>query len=606
MLKAWCPFTEVTKNNVFPHIEIIHCIGGTLTYHIIYNEYISLTKILGMSGTVMLLSISLSICIYRLYSAHYESKYSVAERVNHSLVKSKSTNIKMSIHSKPSVFIEHDECPLAPKPTVTEALNSKSNMIQNIIETCENSQVSQDVEENLINVQNNSEQAINGNIIIDTLASFCIDAEIGSVYAGSSFSLYEIQVPPGVKVQKIKQLSDTLALRLKMESVRIISPVKGTDSMGIEIPNKTNMCIPFFTCLNDCLQKDLSSNLKIPIIIGKNVYNDTIVEDMTDMPHLLIAGTTGSGKSVCINSILTSIISMTTPYETKLILIDPKMVELSIYNNCPHILCDIITQKKEAALAFRWINEEMEKRYAKLMDSSCRNIDSYNQKNLNDVMPRIVCIVDEFNDLMMAQSDCDANIEADIIKIAQKSRAVGIHLILATQRPSREVVTGLIKANFPSRIAFKVANRYDSQIILDEQGAELLCGNGDLFYAGPRNPNLIRAQGCFLDELDIISCIDEVTKNYGSPDKICNKFSEIYKEQDGIDLVGNFDDPLIERAAEIAKMSGQISATLLQRHLKIGYPRAAGIIDHLTRTGVISSPNNQRQREYQGGYPSEE
>lgn len=589
LFKNLCISREIKINNVFSHYEIVHCAGGVLTHIFLFNNFFPILKIIGIPGFSCMLITLFLVCSKLLWSHISDSNHAIAAQ-EYKNFKENLPNIikriKQDDHFSKSKILPN----VNHKSFITPSLTTQTHKIQTSLYNAKN--VSHN--DNSDHIQNSK------NIIIDTLSSFSIDATIGSVHIGPAFSLFELRVPPGIKVQKIKQLAENISLRLKMDAVRIVCPVKGTDSLGIEVKNQDIQAVSFIECIRSFVlnSKDVIKE-KIPVILGENVYGETITCDIASLPHLLIAGTTGSGKSVCINTILTSIITLNSPEQTKFILIDPKLVELSQYNSCPHMISDIITCTKEAYYSLRWLIDEMERRYEQLKEYECRNIDSYNEKieDNENKMYRILCVIDEFNDLLCRSED---NIEDMIVTLAQKSRSAGIHIILATQRPSREVVTGLIKANFPARIAFKVANRFDSQIIIDEVGAETLSGNGDMFLVGGTLGNaLSRVQGCFLSESEVDEYISHTKQTHGIRKKICSKFSSLYKHEENIDSL-DMQDPMIEKAIEIAKESKYLSATLLQRHLKIGYPRAAGIIDHLTRCGIISAPNNQRLREYLG------
>lgn len=587
LLKDWVLNKDIKIENVFTYYQSIQCVGGILSHNILFNSVIPIYSIIGSPALYMaFLSLSLKSASYLLKKLNPVKK----NLLNAKLTPQERIAIKASSAPK---FLQQSI-----RRENTYIMNSFNN--ENLLadNECFQNKINETIEE--VSLSDSEYIKSSKNVIVETLSSFSINVTIGNVHSGPAFSLFEIHLPPGIKVQKVKQLADNISLRLRTESVRIITPVKGSDALGIEIPNMKIAPVGFMQILNDFIVEKSKCEVyeKLPLILGKDVYNSIVTLDLSSAPHMLIAGTTGSGKSVCINTILSSIIQLNDIDEVRLILIDPKMVELTQYNSCPHTMSDIITETKEAYYALKWLNDEMERRYETLKNSESRNIESYNIKNTQDKMFRIVCVIDEFNDLLMDSGSLD--IEGKIVRLAQKSRAVGIHMIIATQRPSREVVTGLIKANFPTRIAFKVANRFDSQIILDESGAESLLGNGDMFISGS-GPMLIRLQGSYISEEEVEQCNIDARENCSPCEKICSSFSELYPEYAECEnLESSLDDPLIYRAIEIARDNGQISATLLQRTLKIGYPRAAGIIDHLTKSKIISTPNSQRTREFIG------
>ncbi|MBU2103213.1 MAG: DNA translocase FtsK, partial [Candidatus Omnitrophica bacterium] len=330
----------------------------------------------------------------------------------------------------------------------------------------------------------------------ETLSDFGVEAKVVSVQKGPVVTMYELEPSAGVRIQNISALADDIALAMKSSSVRVVAPIPGRGTVGIEVPNEKKHLV----YLREVLEEKAfsASTSKLTIAIGKDVSGSPVVADLKDMPHLLIAGTTGSGKTVCVNSLIASILLKAKPDEVKFILIDPKMVELAHFTGIPHLIHPLIFEAKKAFAALNWAVEEMEQRYQLLAGEGTRNIDAYN-KNGNK-MPYIIIIVDELADLMVVAKD---NIETAIQRLAQLSRAVGIHLVLATQRPSVDVITGVIKANFPARISFKVSAKVDSRTVLDSMGADKLIGKGDLLFLKPGAPKLIRAQGCFLDDEDI-------------------------------------------------------------------------------------------------------
>lgn len=440
-------------------------------------------------------------------------------------------------------------------------------------------------------------------VLEETLLSFGIEAKVGQINCGPTITSFEVHPAIGVKVQKIKTLDNDIALNMEAKSIRIIAPIPGKAAVGIEVPN----ALPQEVGFKDMLLAYQQSGQKfhIPILLGKAVNGDYVMSDLAKMPHCIIAGATGSGKSVCINTIVMSIVMNAKPDQIKLIMVDPKKVELTPYTNLPHMLAPVITEPRGAAAALNWLVKEMENRYEILKLVGVRNIDSFNKRNINKElestsgreiplqMPYMVGIIDELADLMMAASQ---DIETPIARIAQMARAVGIHLILATQRPSREVITGLIKANFPTRISFKVASRVNSQIVLDETGAESLLGNGDMLFLPPGTSILNRVQGAFVRDEDIQSVIQECCKQ-APPNYLIKSFDQMgSSEPTGSQSNGAVAGDLYNQAYELIISTGNASTTFLQRKLKIGYPSAAGLMDELQTRGVVGPAEGSKPR----------
>ncbi len=438
-------------------------------------------------------------------------------------------------------------------------------------------------------------------ILEESLLSFGIEAKVGDINCGPTITSFEIHPAVGVKVQKITALENDIALNLQAKSIRIIAPIPGKAAVGIEIPSPHPQEVSFKEML--LMYQQSPRKFHVPIILGKSVTGDNVMSDLAKMPHCLIAGATGSGKSVCINTIIMSILMNARPDEIKLIMIDPKKVELTPYTQLPHLIAPVITEAHGAYAALNWMVKEMQIRYEILKQLGLRNISAFNSRTINkefeaslsiaipEKMPSIVGIIDEFADLMMASS---SDLETPIARIAQMARAVGIHLILATQRPSREVITGLIKANFPTRIAFKVASRVNSQIILDENGAESLLGNGDMLFLPPGTSHLMRAQGAYVSDEDINRVVqficDQAPPNYLIPsfDAMTPELNN--EEEDGPR------DTLYDEARAIVIETQTASTTFLQRKLKIGYARAASLMDELEARGIISSQEGSKPR----------
>ncbi len=435
-------------------------------------------------------------------------------------------------------------------------------------------------------------------ILQDTLLSFGIEAKVGNIHCGPTITSFEVHPSIGVKVQKIKTLANDIALNLEAKSIRIIAPIPGKAAVGVEIPS----LYPQTVSLKEMHlhYRQMKKKLNIPLLLGKTVGGEYVVTDLTKMPHCLIAGATGAGKSVCINTIVMSILMNSEPDEIKLMMIDPKKVELTQYSNLPHMIAPVITEPHGAYAALQWLVKEMQKRYDILKQLGLRNITAFNNRKIKkkieealdlDIpkkMPFIVGIIDEFADLMIVSS---TDLETPIARIAQMARAVGIHLILATQRPSREVITGIIKANFPSRIAFKVASRVNSQIILDDTGAESLLGNGDLLFLPPGSSHIIRAQGAYIADEDI-SRITTAICHKSPANYLIPSFDQLNKLDHNLQPR----DKLYEHAVNIVLETKNASTTFLQRKLKIGYARAASLMDELEENGIIGPPEGGKPR----------
>ena len=432
----------------------------------------------------------------------------------------------------------------------------------------------------------------------ETLEEFKIQAEVTGIKKGPVITMFEILPAPGVKLSRITALQDNIALRLAASSVRIVAPIPGKHAVGIEVPNAKRNIVSFKEIIEGELQRS-EKRMEIPVIMGKDITGEAQTVDLVQMPHILIAGATGSGKSVCVNSMILSILYQLHPADCRLILIDPKIVELKLYNDIPHLLTPVITEPKKAFQALQYCIYEMERRYACLDSMGVRDIRSYNkrirEKNIaQEHLPYIVVVIDEFADLMTTTGK---ELESTVARLAAMSRAVGIHLVLATQRPSIDVITGLIKANIPSRIAFMVASKTDSRIIIDMVGAEKLLGKGDMLYAGVVDPFPIRMQGAFVSEEEVEAVV-EFVKTLGKPDYIDDEiFFEEEEEDTGASLFGDGDDPLYEKALEIVMQQGKASASYIQRRLKIGFNRAARLIDEMERHGVVGPANGSKPRE---------
>ena len=458
----------------------------------------------------------------------------------------------------------------------------------------------------------------------ETLSEFKIEVELGEVHTGPVITRYDIHPAAGVRVEKIANLDKNLAMALRSESVRILAPVPGKGCVGVEVPNAQ----PAPVCLKEILQSKAwaDANAEIPIVLGKEASGKPLVADLTKMPHLLVAGSTGSGKTVCINAIIASLCYHSSPEDVRFIMVDPKIVEMKVYNDLPHMLIPVVTEPTKVPGALQWLLVEMERRYQRFSKSGVRNIAGFNAKILKDKeekakaqlmdaemtaeeraalssiqvprdddaleipenkLPYIVCIIDELADLMMV---AQADVETGIARLAQLARAAGIHLIIATQRPSVNVITGVIKANLPSRISFRVASYRDSQTILDGKGAESLIGKGDMLFIPPGSATFMRAQGAFVSDDEINGIVDYLKVN--GPPQIIEEVREQIEsagEEDvlGVGSDGDDEDPMLKKAVEIIRTTKRASTSNLQRKLSIGYNRAARIMDELEERGVV-------------------
>lgn len=483
-----------------------------------------------------------------------------------------------------------------------------------------------------------SEHEATANRLIQTLANFKVNVRMGEVHTGPVITRYEVHPAPGVKVGKILGLENDIALGLKALAVRIQAPVPGKGTVGIEVPNKK----PDAVYLRDIIESEdwAKSKAEIPIALGKEVSGRPLIADLTKMPHLLVAGATGSGKTVCINTIIASLVYHSSPEDVRFIMVDPKIVEMQVYNDLPHMMIPVVTDPKKVPGALKWLLAEMERRYQIFAKMGVRNIAGFNdgqkkkrkeanerkaQSAIDDMtdddllgmdnipeaeapeievprdeavlipekFPYIVCIIDELADLMMvAQQD----IEGCIARLAQLARAAGIHLIIATQRPSVNVITGIIKANLPSRIAFQVSSKVDSRTILDEGGAEQLIGRGDMLFNPPGSGKLLRSQGCFVSDEEINNIVEFLKQN-GPPQFVEEVQRHIELEDDDIAELQDDEDELFPDAIEVLRSTGRASTSMLQRRLKIGYNRAARIMDLMEARGIVGPDNGSKPRD---------
>lgn len=448
-----------------------------------------------------------------------------------------------------------------------------------------------------------------GRLIEDRCGEFSVEGEVTAYHPGPVVTTFEFKPSAGVKYAKVVNLGDDLALALKAESIRI-ERISGSSTVGVEVPNRKRELIT----LRDIIDTDafVQSQSLLTLALGKDIHGDPVVTDLARMPHLLVAGATGAGKSVGLNSMIVSLLYKATPRHLRMLMIDPKMVELKIYEDIPHLLHPIVTDPKLASVALIWAVNEMENRYRTLSECGVRNIDQYNallkdpdaHRRARKVSPDdptptpetlqyIVIIIDEFADLMMVASK---DVEDSVTRLAQKARAVGIHLIIATQRPSVDVITGVIKANFPSRIAYQVASKIDSRTILDSMGAEKLLGNGDMLFLPPGTARIRRIHGAYVSEKEINDIVEFVKANQGEP-KFLEEITRVADEKGGADGIEYLDDPKYDDAVRVVLTTGQASASYLQRRLKLGYSRAARLIEIMEANGVVGPSQGSKPRE---------
>ena len=432
------------------------------------------------------------------------------------------------------------------------------------------------------NIKNSSE------LLEKVFAEFRIEISVINVKLGPVITLFEILPAAGIKISTIINLADDISRSMGVGAVRI-AQIFGTQYLGVEVPNGQRETVTIKELLSN--QNFKKSDHKIPICIGKDISGSIEVIDLSKTPHLLVAGTTGSGKSVFINTLLASILYKFSPKELRLILIDPKMLELSVYNDIAHLLTPVVTEPKKAILALKWVCKEMERRYTLMNEENTRNLESYNNIS-QEKLPFIVVFIDEMADLMMTAGK---EVEHYVQRLAQMARACGIHLVMATQRPSVDIITGSIKANFPSRISFQVASKYDSRTVLGEIGAEQLLGNGDMLMS-KNGGNLIRYQSAFISDNEVGKLINEIKKNQKV--EYLEELDEIIKNNDeNFDSLSDEDEELIAKSIELIKTTNKASTSFLQRNFQIGYNKAARIMESLEERGVVSEPNHAGKRQ---------
>jgi S-DNA-T family DNA segregation ATPase FtsK/SpoIIIE len=439
------------------------------------------------------------------------------------------------------------------------------------------------------------------------LGDFSVEGEVVEILPGPVITMYEYKPAPGVKISKIAGLSDDLAMGLRAQSIRIVAPIPGKAAIGIEIPNNQREHVYLQEILSSSAYKN--STYRLTMALGKDITGAPFVTDLTKMPHLLVAGATGTGKSVCLNAMINSILFKASPDMVRLLIIDPKRIELSTYRDIPHLLHPVVTEPQEATRALRWAVKEMERRYMLLSDRGVRNIETYNRKTLMDrktggkdepqdtpkSLPYVVLVIDELADLMMVSS---REVEEAITRLAQMARAAGIHLIIATQRPSVDVLTGIIKANFPTRISFQVSSKVDSRTILDSIGAENLLGEGDMLFLPPGVARMVRIHGAYISE-DEVKRVTDFLRRQMKPDYDPTIISEVARDEEEVEE-DIWQDEKYEDAVQLVLKTGQASISMLQRKLRVGYNRSARMIETMEREGIVGPSDGVKPREVYG------
>ena len=538
-------------------------------YFIHTNNYISyLFSFLGLIGFI----ISQNIFKLKFLKIKFK-KYQTSNKI-----------VNNTIKKEPIININTKEKDTYSTSVAKNGVNKivRNNFIAPSLEILENNLEKSDNKSNKETITKNSK------LLEEVFADFNIEIKVINVKLGPVITLYEILPAAGIKINTIINLAGDISRSMGVGAVRI-AQVFGTQYLGVEVPNENREVVSIKELLSDSNFKN--SVHKIPICIGKDISGKIEVIDLSKTPHLLVAGTTGSGKSVFINNLLASLLYKFSPDELRLILIDPKMLELSVYNDIAHLLTPVVTEPKKSIIALKWVCKEMERRYSSMNELSTRSLEGYNQKSENK-LPYIVVFIDEMADLMMTAGK---EVEYYVQRLAQMARACGIHLVMATQRPSVDIITGSIKANFPSRISFQVASKYDSRSVLGEIGAEQLLGNGDMLMS-KNGANLVRYQSAFISDREVSKLINEI-KNSQQVQYLKELEEVIKNEDDNFDSLGDEDEELIAKSIELIRNSNKASTSYLQRNFQIGYNKAARIMETLEKRGVVSEPNHAGKRE---------
>lgn len=537
----------------------------------------SLTSLFGRFGSYLVLIVLFLISIFLIAQAPIFSLMEAIWKERKSSVKKKEVKV---VEEKPIVEVKKEKQPVQEAFEFLDEIGPYKLPPISLLDKIEKSEVRVDKED----IKQNA------SILEDKLKDYGIDGRVTEVKPGPVITLYEFEPAPGIKVSRISNLSDDLAMALSAISIRIIAPIPGKSVVGIEVPNKLRQTVFF----REIIESEIfaSSQSFLTLAIGKTIAGESFVADLTKMPHLLVAGSTGSGKSVSLNSMICSILFKATPVNVRFLMIDLKMLELSFYEGIPHLLLPVVTNPKNAKTALRWLIDEMERRYTIMAEIGARNIDRYNAKITKqggNILPYIVVVIDELADLMMVSS---REVEEYIARLAQMARASGIHLILATQRPSVDVLTGIIKANFPARISFKVSSKVDSRTILDTNGAESLLGYGDMLFMSPGIGRIERLHGPFVSEGEIRRIV-EFLKRQGSPEYQ----EEILVEKDEEEGSDDIEDEKYREAVEFVMEKGEASISMIQRRFRIGYNRAARIIEKMEKDGIVGPSDGVKPRE---------
>jgi S-DNA-T family DNA segregation ATPase FtsK/SpoIIIE len=552
---------------------------GEISYIIFYLHQIELVSyVLSFIGIIIFLFIQNIFVILKFPRINFSSLTTTT------IKSSKETRIKKEPVIQNNLNFHKEEFNTKKEPKENAVVKENLSNIYNSpsLDILDNDKSSNQKRRNQSNIEERSD------LLEKVFADFNIQISVVNVKLGPVVTLYEILPAAGIKINTIINLADDISRSMGVGAVRI-AQIFGTQYLGVEVPNDLRESVTIKELLSD--QNFKSTTHKIPICIGKDISGNIEVIDLSKTPHLLVAGTTGSGKSVFINTLLASLLYKFSPSELRLILIDPKMLELSVYNDIAHLLTPVVTEPKKAIIALKWVCKEMERRYSMMNEEGTRNLDGYNQK-ASEKLPYIVVFIDEMADLMMTAGK---EVEHYVQRLAQMARACGIHLVMATQRPSVDIITGSIKANFPSRVSFQVASKYDSRTVLGEIGAEQLLGNGDMLMT-KNGANLIRYQSAFISDNEVNKLISEIKKSQKV--NYLDELDEIIKNNnENFDALNEEDEKLVSKSIDLIKTTNKASTSFLQRNFQIGYNKAARIMETLEQRGVVSPPNHTGKRE---------